>query len=102
MQQQTLTHVQIMNSRRNAKGTISAVTHQKATAEMSLLYRDIIFKTASSVDMGIIDVEGNESWERLNIQNMPQVRYMGKGTEGLQKQRRRFRKTQREWQFVIK
>jgi len=37
------------------------------------------------VDKGIIDVEENESWERLKIQTVRLVRYMGKGTEGLQK-----------------
>ena len=37
------------------------------------------------MDKGIIDVEGNESWERLKIHTVPLVRYMGKGTEGLQK-----------------
>jgi hypothetical protein len=76
-----------MNARRNARGTITATTHQNATAEMALLYRDIIIKAARSVDKGIIDVEGNESWERLKIHTVPLVRYMGKGTKGLQKMR---------------
>ena len=86
-QQQEPAHIQIMNARRNAKGTITAITHQNATAEMALLYEDIIIKAPRSVDKGIIDVEGNESWERLKIHNVPLVRYMGKGTEGLQKMR---------------
>jgi len=86
-QQQAPAHVRIMNARRNAKGTITAITHQNATAEMALLYRDIIIKAARSVDKGIIDVEGNEFWERLKIHTVPLVRYMGKGTEGLQKMR---------------
>jgi hypothetical protein len=54
---------------------------------MALLYRDIIIKATRSVDKGIIDVEGNESWERLKIHTVPLVRYMGQGTEGLQKMR---------------
>jgi hypothetical protein len=49
-------------------------THQNATAEMALLYRDIIIKAARSVGKGIIDVEGNESWERLKIHTVPLVR----------------------------
>jgi len=74
-----------MNARRSAKGTITAITHHNATAEMALLYRDLIIKAARSVDKGIIDVEGNESWERLKIHTVPLVRYMGKGAEGLPK-----------------
>jgi hypothetical protein len=54
-------HVQIMNERRNARGTITAITNQNATAEMVLWNRDIIIKAARSVEKGIIDVEGNES-----------------------------------------
>jgi len=86
-QQQPPAHVQIMNARRNARGTIPAITHQNATAEMALLSRVIIIKTARTFGKGIIDVEGNESWERLKIHTIPLVRYIGKGTKGHQKMR---------------
>jgi len=84
-QQQAPAHVRIMNASRNARGRITTITQQNAMAEMALLYRDIIIKAARSVDKGIIDVEGNELWERLKIHTIPRVRYMGKGTEGLQR-----------------
>ena len=61
-QPQAPAHVWIMNARRNAKGTMTAITHQNATVEIALLYRDVIIKAARSVDKGIIDVEGKESW----------------------------------------
>jgi hypothetical protein len=83
-------HVRIMNAKRNARGTITAVTHQNATAAMALMYRDVIITAARTVDKGVIDVEENESWERLKIHAVPLVRYMGKGTEGLQKMREEF------------
>jgi DNA-binding PadR family transcriptional regulator len=54
---------------------------------MALLYRHIMIKAARLVDKGIIDVERNESWERRKIHTIPQVRYIGKGTEELQKMR---------------
>jgi len=73
-----------MNARRNARGTIPAITHKNITAEMGLLYRDIIIKGARSVDKDIIDVEEKQSWERPKIHIIPLARYMGKGTEGLQ------------------
>jgi len=86
-QQQAPAHVRIMNARSNAKGTITAITHENATPEIALPYRDIIMNAARSVYKWIIDVEGNESWERLKIHTFPPVRYMGKGTKGLQKMR---------------
>jgi hypothetical protein len=86
-QQQAPAHVRIMNGRCNANATITAITQQTATAEMALLYRDIMFKAARSGDKGIIEVEGNEFWKRPKIHTVLLVRYMGKGTEGLQKMR---------------
>jgi hypothetical protein len=35
----------------------------------------------------VIDVEVNDSWERLKIHTLPLVKDKGKGTEGLQKMR---------------
>jgi len=89
--QQAPAHIRIMNARRNYNGAITAITHQNATAEMALHYRDIIITAARTVDKGVIDVEENESWERLKIHGVPVVWYMGKGTEGLQKMREEFK-----------
>jgi len=83
-------HIRIMNAKRNAKGAITAITHPNATAEMALQYRDIIITAARTVDKGVVDVEENESWERLKIHAVPLLRYMGKGTEGLQKMQEEF------------
>jgi hypothetical protein len=78
-------HIKIMNAKRNAKGTITAITHPNATAELAMQYRDIIITAARTVDRGVVDVEENETCERLMIHAVPLVRYMGKCTEGLQK-----------------
>jgi hypothetical protein len=88
--QQAPAHIRIMNARRNAKGAITAITHQNATAEMAMQYRDVFITAARTVDRGVVDVEGNETWERLKIHAVPLVRYMGKGAEGLQKMREEF------------
>jgi hypothetical protein len=73
-------HIRIMNANRNAKGAITAITHPNARAEMALQYRDIIVTAARTVDKGVMDVEENESWERLKIHVVPLVRYMGNVT----------------------
>jgi len=46
---------------------------------------------ARTVGKGVVDVEENESWERLKIHTVPLVRYIGKGTEGLQNMREEFK-----------
>jgi hypothetical protein len=83
-------HNRIMIAKRNAKGAITAITHPNAIAEMAMQYRDIIITPARTVDRGVMDVEENETWERLKIHAVPLVRYMGNGTEGLQKMREEF------------
>jgi len=54
-----------MNAKRNAKGSITVITHPNGTAEMALHYSDIIITAARMVDNGFEDVEENEFWERL-------------------------------------
>jgi hypothetical protein len=83
--QQAPAHIRIINARSNAQCAITAITHQNTTAEMALQYRDITITAARTVDNGVLDVEENQSWERLKIHAVPLVRYMGKGTEGLQR-----------------
>ena len=78
-------HIRIMNAKRNAKGAITAITHPNATADIALQNRDIIINAARTVDKGVVDLEENESWERLMIHAVPLVRYTGIGTESLQK-----------------
>jgi hypothetical protein len=88
--QKALAHIRIMNAKWNAQGAITAITHPNATAEMSMQYRDIIITVVRTIDRGVVDVEENDTWERLKIHSVPLVRYMGKGTEGLPKMREEF------------
>jgi len=79
-----------MNARRNANGAITAITPLNAKAEMAMRYRDVTKNAARTVDRGVVDVEANKTWERLNIHAVPLVRYMGHSTEGLQKMQEEF------------
>jgi len=88
--QNALAHVRIMNAKRNAKGAIAAITHPNATAEMALQYCDIIITAGRRVYKEVVDVEESESWERLKIDAVPLIRYMGKDTDGLEKMRAEF------------
>jgi hypothetical protein len=78
-------HIRSMNAKRKGKGAIMAVTHQNATAAMGLVYRKVIINAARTFDKGVMEVEENESWERLKVHAVPLMRYMGKGTECLEK-----------------
>jgi hypothetical protein len=89
-QQQALAHIRITNARRNAKGAMTAITHQNATAEMAMQYCDIIITAGRTMDRGVEDVQEHEIWERLQVHAVPLMRYMGKGKEGLQKMREEF------------
>jgi len=82
--QEAPAHIRIMNARRNARGAITAIMHQNATAEMALRYHDMIITATQTVQKGVVDVQENQSWEWLMIHAVPLVRYMRKGTEGLQ------------------
>jgi len=82
--------IRIMNAKRNAMGEITAITHPNPTTEMAVQYRDIIITAARTVDKGVVEVQKNESWERLKFHAVTPLRYMGKGTEGLQKMREEF------------
>jgi len=80
-------HIWIMNAKTNVNGAITAITHQNTPAAMALTYRKDIINAAHTVNKGVINVEENESWERLKVHAVELVRYMGKGTESLQKMR---------------
>jgi len=88
--QQAPAHIRIMNARRNAMGAIMAITHQNATAEMAMRHCDVIITAARTVDRAVVDVEETETWEMVKIHAVPLVRYMGKGTVGLQMMREGF------------
>jgi hypothetical protein len=83
--QKSPAHIWIMNAKRNTRSIITAITHPDRRAVMALVYGGIIITTTCTVDIKVIDIEENQSWERLKIHALPLVRYMGKGTQGLQK-----------------
>jgi hypothetical protein len=85
--QQAPAHIRIMNARRNAKGEITAITHQNATAAMALQYRNVVIRAARTVVRGVVVVKENKTWERLKIHAVPLMRYMGQDTDSLQKMR---------------
>ena len=80
-------HIRNMHMKRNPNGAITLDTHQNAMVAMALAYRKVIINAAHTVDKGVINVEQNKSWERLTVHAVPLVRYMGKGTEGLETMR---------------
>jgi hypothetical protein len=74
-----------MKTSRNTNGVITAITHQNSTVVIAIQYRDIIIIAVRTVDNGVRDVKQKETWAKVKIHAVPQVRYIRKGTEGLKK-----------------
>jgi len=55
-------------------GAITAITHENATAEMAMRYRNVIITAARTADRGVVDVEENGTWTRLKVHAAPLVR----------------------------
>lgn len=84
--QKRLPYIQMMNEKSSGKGSIMAITHPNAMVAIPLVCHDVIITTACTVNKGVINVEENKSWEIFNIHAVPLIRYMGTGTECLQKE----------------
>jgi len=80
----------MINTKWNANGPFNAITHPNATEAMAEWYRDIIIIDARTVNKGVVDIEDNESCERLKIHTVPLIQYMGNGPECLQMMREEF------------
>jgi hypothetical protein len=79
-----------MNAKTNAKGAFIAITHPNVTVKIDLWFRNIIITGTRTVNRGVMDVQEHETCERIKIHAVPLVRYMGKGTTGLQQMRVQF------------
>jgi hypothetical protein len=55
------------------------------TTDEALQYRDNVIIAARTADKGIVGIEANESWQKVKIHGVPLDRYVGKGTQGLEK-----------------
>jgi len=82
--QKALAHNRIINTKRNAKAAITAITHLNAKTEMASQYCDINITAAWKVEKGCVDIDENESWGGLKMHTVPLIWYIGKHTEGMQ------------------
>jgi hypothetical protein len=71
---------------RNAKGTITATTVPGVDATMLLhLYHNEILNAIREVDRGVTNVKELDKWVHLKVYGIPLNRFMGRGTQGVQK-----------------
>jgi hypothetical protein len=68
----------------NLKGTVTTINQHIRTDEMTQPYTDITVQVAARLNKGIMDVEGNESFEILKFHTVYNARYKGKSREVLQ------------------
>jgi hypothetical protein len=69
----------------NMRGSITALARENASADMLIVLREIIVTAARIVALGIIDIEKNETWERVKMYGVNFDQYMAKRSEGLEK-----------------
>jgi hypothetical protein len=77
--------IHIQQVKRNDKGIITGMTTNMCTMDNLRKYEAVIIKVAHIVDRGIICFKENEVWQRLKLHGLPLNRYVGRGTNGLQK-----------------
>lgn len=53
--QKTPAHIRILNTKRNLKDAITAISHHNTAAALPLTYSDIILHAAGTVYKGVID-----------------------------------------------
>jgi hypothetical protein len=79
--------IRVREAKRNDKGTITGMTTEMCTVDNLRKYEAVIIKEAHIVGRGIIGFKENEAWQRLKIHGVPLNRYVGRGTNGLEKLR---------------
>jgi hypothetical protein len=79
--------IRIREVKRNHKGMVTGLTTEMCTVDNLRKYEAVIIKVARTVDRGIVGFEENEAWQRLKIHGVPLNRYVGRGTNGLEKLR---------------
>jgi hypothetical protein len=77
--------IHIQEVKRNDKGTITGMTTDMCTVDNLRKYEAVVIKAARIVDRGIISFKENEVWQRLKLHGLPLNRYVGRGTNGLEK-----------------
>jgi hypothetical protein len=53
------------------------------------VFKDIVVMVARKIDQGIIDVEANETWERVKMHGIRFDQYLAKRSGGLEKLRQK-------------
>lgn len=72
-----LVHIQSMNAKRRVKDVVTPSNYQDSLAVMALAYHNMIINTACMVYKGVIDVEENESREKLKVHAARLMRFVG-------------------------
>jgi hypothetical protein len=71
----------------NVRGTITALATPEASADMLVAWREVVVKAARRIDQRIIDLEKNETWEKVKMHGISFDQYAVKKSGGLEKLR---------------
>jgi hypothetical protein len=79
--------IRLREVRKNEKGSITATAAERCTIGNLRRYEDVIIRVARGINRGIIGFEEIEVWRKLKIHGIPLTRYVGRGTNRLEKLR---------------
>lgn len=68
-------------------GILAGLSIPFAPMDQLLAHMKIILRAALRVNPAVIDITANETWRRVKIHGVPLNKYLGKGTQGLEKPR---------------
>jgi hypothetical protein len=80
-------HIRMGTITMNIRGTITALATLEALADMLAAWREVVVKAAKRIDQGIIDLEKNETWEKVKMHGISFDQYAVKKLGGLEKLR---------------
>lgn len=61
-------------------GATIAITHQNATVQNAMWYRNVIITALWTVKRGVVDFEENVTFERIQVHTDHFIWFMGNGT----------------------
>jgi hypothetical protein len=80
-------HIIMRKITTHVRGTITALATPQASADMLVAWREVVVTATRSIDQGIINLEKNETWEKVKMHGISFDQYAVKKSGGLGKLR---------------
>ena len=89
-------HIRMTDITTNVRGTITALAGPNASADMLVAWKEVVVKAARRIDQGIIDIEKNETWEKVKMHGISFDQYAAGSREAWKNSGKKFRRKTKE------